>query len=89
MSLEFTDFAHFYEDSGMTDAQQREDFEVYACFMECIVRHFWRYDPQQNSLGISLDSDTLAVIESVSSDNHIPATFNDAAHGDAVNANAL
>ncbi|OSZ69554.1 hypothetical protein CAP40_01475 [Sphingomonas sp. IBVSS2] len=83
MSLEFADFAHFYADSGLTENQQREDFEAYACFMECLVRHFWGHDPIPNSLGIRFDNDTMALIEDVDSKPSLQAIFNDAAHEDA------
>ena len=83
MSLEFTDFARFYEGSGMSEAEQREDFEVYACFMECLVRHFWQAEPLANSLGISFDSCTEAVLDQLESDCPLPTTFNAAAQESA------
>lgn len=79
MSLDFADYARFYAGSGMTDAEQREDFEVYACFMECLVRYFWREEPAQNSLGISVDNNTLALIGGLESQNLLQTKFNDAA----------
>lgn len=79
MSLEFTDFAHYYTGSGMTEDQQREDFEVYACFMESLVRYFWRQEPRANSMGISFDKDTMALVEAVDSNDPLRTTFNDAA----------
>ena len=86
MSLEFSDFVHFYEGSSLSDDEQREDFEVYACFMECLVRHVWRSDAPANGLGISVDSDTIALIGAVESDHPLQTTFNKAVHHDAAEA---
>jgi len=83
MPLDFADFAHHYEGIEMTEAEKREDFEVYACFMECLVAYWWRRDPVANSLGISVNNDTMALIDALDSGPSLPSTFNTAAHGDA------
>lgn len=83
MSLEFADFAHFYDGSSLSEAQRREDFEVHACFLECIVRYFWRRESVPNSLGISFDKDAIDLLDKLDSDIHLQNQFNNAACEDA------
>lgn len=83
MSLEYADFAHFYVGSGLTEAEARDDFGVYACFMECLVRHYWYRDPLPNSLGISVNSDTLGLLDKLNSETSLSLKFIDAAREDA------
>lgn len=81
MPLEFADFAHFYDRSSLSDKQRREDFEVHACFLECLVRYFWRREAVSNPLGISFDKDALDRLDALDSNEPFYTTFNDAALG--------
>ncbi len=79
MSLAFDDFAAFYRDSGMTDAQQREHFDSFSAILECIARLFWPHQtPALSSLGITLDLDSLALIGAVESNEMLRDGFNEA-----------
>jgi hypothetical protein len=83
MSLEFVDFAHYYEGSGLTEARQREHFEIYACLMESIVQLFWQDDPAPNRLGISFDKNTLRRFAELDSLSSLSSNFKDAAREEA------
>lgn len=83
MSLEFADFAHFYDGSPLTETQRREDFEVHICFLQCLVRYFWRRETVPNGLGISFDNDAIALLDTLDSGSHLQSTFNDAVREDA------
>ena len=82
MTLEFADFAHRYRNSGMTDAQQRDDFGVFSDMLECVARFFWRDGPP-NSLGISFDSDSTNPSDAVESKGALRVLFNELVGDDA------
>lgn len=82
MSLEFADFAHYYRDSGMTDAQQRDDFALFSDILECVARFFWQ-EGSENPLGISWLGDSAAPEIAVESGVSTPSTFNRVALGEA------
>lgn len=79
MPLDYTDFAHYYEDSGSTDAERQASFEAFSNLMECIVRLFWDEQNSANMLGISFNGDILALPGTVDSDYPITILFNGAA----------
>lgn len=83
MLLAFEDFAEFYRDSGLSDVQQRDHFECFSSILECIARLFWSRAHSQNSLGITLDHDSLALAAVVESDETLRDTFSDVAGNDA------
>ncbi len=82
MPLDFIDFAHHYETSGLSDDQQRVHFEAFADIMECLVRVLWRASPVDDRLGIRLDDDTLALVGAVESQSATQRIFNRAASED-------
>ena len=83
MPLDFVEFAHHYEATGLDDAARRAEFEVFADFMECIFKALLSEAPAQNRLGIRLDFDTLAHLGAVESTSATREDFNRAAQSDA------
>lgn len=63
----------------MSDAQQRDHFEVFASILDCIVRYYWQDGPAENKLGISFDGDTLTRLGALDSSPSITSSFNEAA----------
>ncbi len=63
----------------MTDAQQRDHFEVFAFILDCIVRYYWQDGPAENKLGISFDGNTLTELGTLDSGTSITSSFNGAA----------
>ena len=83
MPLDFADFAHHYQGHGMSEAQQRAQFEPFADLMECIVRLFWRDGAGASSLGITLVGNFLPVADTVDSDQTLTHSFNGTASPEA------
>lgn len=81
MPLDFADFAHHYEGHGVELGRQRAHFEAVADLLDCITRLFWQDNSQGKRLGITLQSGTLQIGDSVNSGNSITTQFNDAASG--------
>lgn len=79
MSLEFADFAYCHAAFGVTEDEQRANFEVYASILESIAQLFWHEEPGQNPLGISFDLDTMPPDDKVESDGSLKSMFNCAA----------
>jgi hypothetical protein len=83
MPLEFADFAHHYDGSGLSEPEQRAEFETFADIMECLARYFWQDHAHDNKLGIRLDGDTLALIDQLDSGHSLQNLFNEVALGTA------
>jgi len=88
MSLDYAEFAHFYDGSSLTEDQRREDFDVHVCFLQCLVRYFWRREPVPNGLGISFDKDALEQLDRLDSGAAITTIFNNSVREDARIRNA-